>query len=378
MQTHVRTYKVRASLCVCANVTNSLQRHKHPKPQAKTPNVADDGSIIKQLFHPYKPPLYSAYSSKEAMSSQIVHILHVGRRVLTARVAQAPRVKTFTTTRCSLVGVMDSRNVAPPRASNPPPLKELPDFENHKRNKRPNVRTNVAPTATTTTKEPKSSTAISKEKLSRLPTSSWVVIRSIPPMSTLTDILTSVNEVMELQAEQGIVDLDAVWKGNGQVKQLEQPENWVRSAHLVLSSHGRPTGWRIEFSNRSCAHAFLEHSRKFTFYCAWKPTTVEAWPLERGVDAINVDDSMIRVENAGDDITVDVIRHLFRRYDMTKSGLSVQEFNERSRHKLFVVRFADASWARAAIRELQGVRVREYHLRLAQYPKQLVVSGDSD
>lgn len=253
--------------------------------------------------------------------------------------------------------IVDKNNTVPPKASNPPPRKEpVPAVK-----------------ATPVVVKPQQQQP-KKTNLHQLPTSGWVIVRNIPPLSTLTDILQSINEVVDAQLDGGIVDLDAVWKGGGQVSMFERgaSEEWVRSAHIVLSSHGRPNAWRIEFCNRSVAHAFLEYTRQNEFHCAWKPVTVERWEeRDDNTDALAVSDSMIRVENTGDDVTIDNVRHLFRRYDMTREGPSVRVFNKDSPHKLFLVHFADASWARAAIRELQGVRVNNNFLRLAQYPRQL-------
>ena len=260
------------------------------------------------------------------------------------------------------------RSAVPPKASKPPPSK-VPIT---------NRTTKVAQNSQKKKSPPPRSPQPKKEVIPGLPTSSWVIIRNIPPLSTLADVLQSVNEVMDAQAEGGIVDLDAVWKGGGQVTMLESDssQEWVRSAHLGLSSQGRPNAWRIQFSNRSVAHAFLEYSRASQFRCAWKPVKVEQWEEQQSKEPLEVSDSVIRVENAGDGVTVDNIRHLFRRYDLTREGQSVRVFNENMSSKLFLVHFADASWARAAVRELQGVRVQQNFLRLAQYPRQLIVSDD--
>lgn len=199
------------------------------------------------------------------------------------------------------------------------------------------------------------------------------MIHNIPIMSTLEDIVNSINQVLD--SSTAIVDLDAPWKSGGQVTILEPPNEWIRSAKIKLSSHGRPSAWKIEFQNRSIAHAFLEYSRAYEFLCAWKPVSVVALPEPHQKDDDNnveVSDSMIRVENCNDDMTVDHIRHLFRRYDLTREGPSVRVISEGSQHKVFLVCFADPSWARAAVRELQGVRVKQDHLRLAQYPKQIL------
>jgi hypothetical protein len=196
------------------------------------------------------------------------------------------------------------------------------------------------------------------------------MIHSIPPMSTLDDMVNSINQVLDSLT--GIVDLDAPWKSGGQVTLLDPPNEWIRSARIQLSTHGRPSAWKIEFFNRSIANAFLEYCRTHEFLCAWKPVSVSQCQECQDHDAIKVSDSMIRVENVSASMTVDNIRHLFRRYDMTREGPSVRVLNQGSQHKFFLVHFADPSWARAAVRELQGVRVWHDYLRLAQYPKQIL------
>ena len=42
---------------------------------------------------------------------------------------------------------------------------------------------------------------------------------------------------------------------------------------------------------------------------------------------------------------------------------------------MFVVRFASAAWARAAIREMQGLRVNGKSIKMIQYPNQLRYNG---
>ena len=209
-----------------------------------------------------------------------------------------------------------------------------------------------------------------EKKPATLPTSCWVMIHNIPPMSTLDDMVNSINQVLDSLT--GIVDLDAPWKSGGQVTLLDPPNEWIRSARINLSTHGRPNAWKIKFYNRSIANAFLTYCRTHEFLCVWKPVSVSEWQECQEDDAIKVSDSMIRVENVSARLTVDHIRHLFRRYDMTREGPSVRVLNEGTQHKLFLVHFADPSWARAAVRELQSVRVGRDFLRLAQYPKQIL------
>lgn len=212
-----------------------------------------------------------------------------------------------------------------------------------------------------------------------IPTSNFIEINNIPPMSLLEDILTSINAVLDLEYERGIVDLDAEWDPTLNeplpLVEIDPGSEWVRTARLIVSNRGRPAGWRIEFQNRSIVHAFLQHARETQFLCMWKPVQVSEWTKKKNEKQFPVDvsDCMIRVENSQLGTTVDNVRHLFRRYDTTWEGPSVVECKFRDKQSsVFIVHFADPSWARAAVRELQGIEVRGNFLLLAQYPRQIL------
>jgi len=206
--------------------------------------------------------------------------------------------------------------------------------------------------------------------------SRWIEIHGTPPMANLDDIVRSVNRVMDEEHDLGIVDLDGALQMDGTLPMVKNDkEPWVQSAKFVLSAHARPTSWRIEFRNRSIAHAFLQRAETIPFLLVWKPVPVNEWNMSAPLvpaPLIMVDDTMIRVENFASDMTIDFVRHLFRRYDLAQNGPTVVPWEcEATSFKLFVVRFKDPSWARAAVRELQGVEVDNRQLRLAQYPKQI-------
>ena len=270
---------------------------------------------------------------------------------------------------------MIGKNAPPPKAARTPP--RMAQVQSP-----PALRVNRKPSLSTNTKryQPKKPMKglspeveipkLLEEKPATLPTSCCVMVDNIPPMSTLDDIVNSINRALDSLT--GIVDLDAPWKSGGQVTWLDPQNEWIRSARIRVSSHGRPNAWKIEFYNRSIANAFLTYCRTHEFLCAWKPVKVSEWQECQNDDAITVSDSMIRMENVSADVTVDHVRHLFRRFDMTREGPSVKVLNQGAHHKLFLVHFADPSWARAAVRELQGIRLGQHFIRLAQYPKQIL------
>ena len=206
--------------------------------------------------------------------------------------------------------------------------------------------------------------------------SNWVQISNIPPMASLDDIVRSVNGVMDHEQQLGIVDLDGILQTNDtppMVKRIHK--EWVQSATFILSEHGRPYAWRIQFENRSLAHAFLQRAMAIPFRLVWKPVEVKEWnsQISGPEPLIKVNESMIRVENFPFGTSPDFMRHLFRRYDLALDGPTILPWESKlTGFKMFVVRFANPSWARAAVRELQGVEVENYQLRLAQYPKQII------
>jgi hypothetical protein len=218
-----------------------------------------------------------------------------------------------------------------------------------------------------------------------LPTSEWVRITGIPPMSTLDDMLMSLQTVLDNEYDRGIVDLDADRSSSrddeeGSLIKLDPSASWVKSARLILSNRYRPRGWRLQLSNRSVVHSLLQYHKEHGLKCAWKPVNVKEWREEddphyrKKNPQLQVSDSMIRVENCNEGMTVDHVRHLFRRFDLVQRGASVTELQQQEgqKDKVFLVHFADPSWARAAIREMQGVKPRESQLLLAQYPRQIL------
>jgi len=105
-----------------------------------------------------------------------------------------------------------------------------------------------------------------------------------------------------------------------------------------------------------------------------------------------ISDNVVRVENCSRDSTMDDVRYFFNRYDIaderTEDNLkSVDQIvtgsGEVSRNKnttpsktnSFLVRFASAADARAAVREKQNVEFMGRRLRLAQYSRQIISQG---
>mmetsp|Transcript_30039 Transcript_30039/g.46073 ORF Transcript_30039/g.46073 Transcript_30039/m.46073 type:complete len:591 (+) Transcript_30039:84-1856(+) len=308
------------------------------------------------------------------------------------------------------------------------------------------------------------------------PQSSYVELKNIPILSSLEDVVRTVNQVLDIEKERGIVDLDAleqqlatkatapIVSGQGDTKesmdqhdnttteetplppppipnslpllqfdehendhnadqetyqdyaqtkevnirqeQQEQHKRWIVSAKSILSTKYRPTGWKLQFANRSIVHALLTHAKENTIFCAWKPIQVEEWRNNSGTtrgshaandnykrrvprhssptpsmtttvssDSIQISDSMVRIENCPRGMTIDHLRHVLRRYDLSLQDTpSIIKLTESTGGgDSFLVKFEDSTWARAAIREMQGVAIQPKHaLRFCQYPQQLL------
>lgn len=262
-----------------------------------------------------------------------------------------------------------------------------------------------------------------------IPTSTWVKIEGISPISTLEAMLTSVTTVLDEEERRGMIDLDAIWKDGQSIpflapntipkpeqkesssdnisgKTLGNSEKWVRQAWLILSPFGRPVGWYMRFDNRSVVYALLKHAKEKNLHCAWKVVTVQEYKC---VDKDNISDDIgaptsqcnfqlnehvsdytLRVENCPGQATDTSLLNFFSRYDL--------QFGERAIHRwrgttndgkkcpptTCFIHFADASWARAAVREKQGSFLQKFGkrvvvdernpqpLRLVQFPRQIL------
>lgn len=209
----------------------------------------------------------------------------------------------------------------------------------------------------------------------RVAQSNWIQIDGIPPTSSLEAMIEGVQRALEKESLRGIVDLDAPWDDpNEPVPSLRldssSSSSWIQKAHLNLSTLARPTGWFIQLQNRSLVHALLHQE----LVCAWKKVTV----TEHGDDLkrpfYNVSDATIRVENCPLKTTHMNVMNLFSRYDLKPGTEAVEEWKggREGRPMTFLVHFADASWARSAIREKQGEFIDDNKLLLAPFPRQIV------
>ena len=265
---------------------------------------------------------------------------------------------------------------------------------------------------------------------SMLPTSDWVQIFGALPMTSLEEILVSIEGVLEQEFHKGtIVDLDADWNPHkdGEAPPLvpnvlevpvqatpQRPEYAldkgflpddhdddtttlvqmecfrVIKAHVVLSPFGRPTGWNLQLANPSMVHALLSYAHsarvKGNLRIGWKFAKVQEY-VPPSVDysankgdtssMLVVSDSMVRFENCPHSLTEDYLRHMLSRYELSPKGSTIikwkgQTSDGRVPPPTFVVRFASPAYARAAVRELQGKLMEGRPMKLIQYPKQLL------
>ena len=217
-----------------------------------------------------------------------------------------------------------------------------------------------------------------------LSTSDWIHVDGILPNSSLEMILDTFSKVLVNEQAIGIVDLDALWNpvDDPAVPTLapmdyNEQHNWIQAAHLVLSPFGRPTGWYLKFPNRSIVNSIVSHAQNHPLLCAWKPIKVSEYEYRPDPLSPNpvVTDSMIRFENSPRSLSADQLRLMLSRYDLAPEGNTVVQWKGSVEGKtaplMFVVRFANASWARAALRDLQSTMVENKTLVLAQYPQQI-------
>ena len=156
----------------------------------------------------------------------------------------------------------------------------------------------------------------------------------------------------------------------------------------------------MQFDNRSVVYSILRHVQASPIKCAWKDINVTEYVSTDGrVDAApeastiphdsvlndQVSDHTLRVENVPFVVPSRLVR-FFSRYDLQ----SVHKWQGKTSDgkiapsTIYLVHFADSSWARAALREIQGTymihngdrllvdRNKPIPLRLSQLPRQLL------
>ena len=165
----------------------------------------------------------------------------------------------------------------------------------------------------------------------------------------------------------------------------------------------------MQFDNRSIVHALLKHVQDEPITCAWKAVTVTEYHHHHnrsrdGATAVpedvppepdtiprdsvlneEISDHTLRVENVPR-VRPSKLVSFFSRYDLqsVRQWHGVTSDGKAAPPSIYLVHFADASWARAALRETQGTYLTQYGerlfpdpsrpmpLRLAQFPKQLL------
>ena len=253
------------------------------------------------------------------------------------------------------------------------------------------------------------------EKL--IPISTWVHVEGISPVSSLDAILDGIQHALDIEEENGFVDLDAAWNegepipflplsdptqngetttSNSTISSSEltydenistKPHKWVQKAKLILSPYARPTGWYLKFANRSIAYSLLRHAQERPVRSAWRQVRIKEYKhrgtMEQNDDpnTINsaqdpissenlilneeISDATLRLENCPFNVTEASMLNFFSRYDL-KSSVGVNNSppiqhwygttldGKECRPTTYLVHFADSSWARAALREKQG------------------------
>lgn len=282
-----------------------------------------------------------------------------------------------------------------------------------------------------------------------LPTSNWVQLFGALPMTSLEEVLESIENILRVELMSAdtycVIDLDAFWNpvkdtripvispstlikqprkdktrkesehggdgvncnnnGNDRNQKNDSYSNEeantdttqlepfrIRSAHVVLSPFGRPTGWNLELANASLVHALLSTAKDSrisgSIRIGWKFAQVKVYhpPLSPvfkdrndSRTMLTVDDTMVRFENCPPMLTQDYLRHIVSRYELAMRGETIVKWKGMtstgdSPPLTYVVRFANAAWARAAVREMQAYELDGKIIKLIQYPKQLIGS----
>jgi hypothetical protein len=263
-----------------------------------------------------------------------------------------------------------------------------------------------------------------------IPTSTWVFVEGISPVSGLESMLAGIQNALDAEESKGIVDLDKSWSEGEPIPVLDtkklvtmeatttdavdgiatsstatnnssHPDKWVRKAKVVLSPFARPTGWYLQFDNRSVVYALLRHAKESPVRFSWREVRIQEYvnnvdskisdPISRGNFLLHekISNHTLRVENCPYHVTQASLLNFFSRYDLQVGAKAVERWQGETTNGVicppttYLVHFADTSWARAALREKQnsfmykmGQPVKDFKnpkpLHLAQYPRQIL------
>jgi hypothetical protein len=231
-----------------------------------------------------------------------------------------------------------------------------------------------------------------------LPTSDWIHVNGTLPICSLDEVLHSFENFLKEEEIRGIVDLDGLWNPVQDVHcptlTLDHEPITVQAAHVVISPFGRPNGWHLKLPNRSLVHAILARAQEEQLRVAWKVVHVQEYaysqerqeredPAHANNHALVIDDTMVRIENCPYDLTDEYTRYLLSRYDLAPTGRTVIKWKGKTNDGkqaplMFVVRFASAAWARAAVRELQSTLINGKSVKLIPYPKQMRYNNEEE
>lgn len=212
----------------------------------------------------------------------------------------------------------------------------------------------------------------------QVPTSNWIRIDNISPISSLDSITSSIYNALNIIQTQrgGILDLDAIWSPDQPLPFLKQVQDddethqlqndeiitpWkIEKAKLILSPFGRPTGWYIKFNSGSIVYSLLQYIRyNGLIQCASKSIRIEEYnglldhktqlPIDNtnnntihnnkmtnkgssnihhhdhnqennNYDWMIISDHTIRVENCPIEITETILMNFFSRYDLLSAS----------------------------------------------------------
>lgn len=211
-------------------------------------------------------------------------------------------------------------------------------------------------------------------------------------------MLDGVTAALEEEFKQGggIIDLDKVFFPatpppvlSATDEEFSKTNNdaehpYVREARLILSPYARPNGWYVRLANRSLAQALLVRDRRdVPLRIASKHVKTKAYVHSGGNPPFpgsypNISDATIRVENCPDGLIKVNFLNFFTRFDLSMEHESVVPWSGETpdgkvaSSRTYLVQFADASWARAALRELQGAAMSGQAVRLVQFPRQII------
>jgi len=218
----------------------------------------------------------------------------------------------------------------------------------------------------------------------------WVSLRDVSKLSSLYDLLQSVRSNISYLKSRNELPSDEPLH--------PYPSHLILDARIQLSNSKRFCGWYVRFPSLKIAEVFVQYRKSRlknvleavssfsnkTMYNQYSVSVLGLNEIKNSVSEsvdLKINDSVIRIDNASPNTTVNEISFLLRKWELSttikRPIVPLRDLvRYPSKYNSFLIYMEDAANARSILRELQLCNVLQSELIFIQYPQQLIYDED--